>query len=350
MAVLVRAVTYATLFIGLVLVYLPARMLAVAGVTRPARYGVSQMAGTVVGAAGAALVVWCILSFALIGHGTPAAFDPPRRLVVRGPYRYVRNPMYLGAGLALAGAALFYEAIALWAYAAAFLLLLHLFVIWYEEPTLRRTFGEDYEQDPPAGPALVAGSVKPYCNASIRGSSMNLLGAAAVVVVLLTSVLSTSAAQSRGEIRVWTARAIATVLAEIGPEFERATGYRLTVTSDLPPAFLRRARAGEPFDVIISGSATVDEWIRDGRIAAATRTTIARSGIGVEVRAGAPRPDISSLEALKRTLLEAKSIAYLRVWERHSCRQPRRTPRDCRIDRWPRPRAPNPTSCPSSSS
>jgi protein-S-isoprenylcysteine O-methyltransferase Ste14 len=146
MAALVRAITYATLFIGLVLVYLPARVLAVAGVTRPARVGVPQMAGTVVGAAGAALAVWCILTFAVVGRGTPAPFDPPRRLVVRGPYRYVRNPMYLGAGLALAGAALFYEAAALWAYAAAFLLLLHLFVIWYEEPTLQRTFGEDYDQ------------------------------------------------------------------------------------------------------------------------------------------------------------------------------------------------------------
>ena len=145
MAALVRAITYATLFIGLVLVYLPARVLAVAGVTRPARVGVPQMAGTVVGAAGAALAVWCILTFAVVGRGTPAPFDPPRRLVVRGPYRYVRNPMYLGAGLALAGAALFYEAAALWAYAAAFLLLLHLFVIWYEEPTLQSTFGDDYE-------------------------------------------------------------------------------------------------------------------------------------------------------------------------------------------------------------
>jgi protein-S-isoprenylcysteine O-methyltransferase Ste14 len=146
MAAVVRALTYATLFIGLVLVYVPARVLAVAGVTRPARVGVSQMAGAVIAAAGAALAAWCILSFALIGQGTPAPFDPPRRLVVRGPYRYVRNPMYLGAGFALAGAALFYEAAALWAYAAAFLLLLHLFVIWYEEPTLHRTFGDDYEQ------------------------------------------------------------------------------------------------------------------------------------------------------------------------------------------------------------
>ena len=71
--------------------------------------------------------------------------DPPRTLVVRGPYAYVRNPMYLGAALALAGAAAYYEAGALWAYAAAFLLSTHAFVVLYEEPTLRRTFGAQYE-------------------------------------------------------------------------------------------------------------------------------------------------------------------------------------------------------------
>ena len=83
--------------------------------------------------------------------------------------------------------------------------------------------------------------------------------------------------------------------------------------SDLPAEFARRAKAGEPVDLVISSSAIVDQWIRDGRIVAETRTEIARSGIGVEVRAGAPKPDISSVEALKRALLEAKSIAYLRV-------------------------------------
>jgi protein-S-isoprenylcysteine O-methyltransferase Ste14 len=144
MPVLIRAITYATLFIGFALVFLPAQVLSGAGVVGPAGFGVPQLAGTVVGAAGAAIAIWCILSFALIGRGTPAPFDPPRRLVVRGPYRYVRNPMYLGAGLALGGAALFYETGVLWAYAGGFLVLMHLFVVLYEEPTLRRTFGEDY--------------------------------------------------------------------------------------------------------------------------------------------------------------------------------------------------------------
>lgn len=143
--VLVRAITYSALFTGLVLVFLPAQTLSVAGVARPAEFGAFQLAGTMVGAAGAAVAIWCILTFAVLGRGTPLPLDPPRRLVVRGPYRYVRNPMYLGAAMALAGAALVYETGALWAYAGGFLVLMHLVVVFYEEPTLRQTFGKDYE-------------------------------------------------------------------------------------------------------------------------------------------------------------------------------------------------------------
>ena len=119
--------------------------------------------------------------------------------------------------------------------------------------------------------------------------------------------------QQPARLRVWVARAIATVLAEVGPEFERTSGHRLEVTSDLPPAFLRRAKAGDAFDILISGSATVDDWIRDGRLVGTMRSDIARSWIGVEVRAGASKPDISTVDAFKRTLLRAKSIAYLKV-------------------------------------
>ncbi len=135
----------------------------------------------------------------------------------------------------------------------------------------------------------------------------------AIGIVALVLVLVHPAPVRADEIKVWTARALATVLAEIGSEFERTTGHRLIVSSDLPPAFLRRATAGESFDLLISGSATVDEWIKEGRIVATTRTPIARSGIGVEVKAGARKPDISSVDAFTRALLEAKSIAYLRV-------------------------------------
>jgi len=146
MFVLVRAITYASLFIGVLLILLPARLLARSGVARPSGFGLTQAVGMLAVAIGAAVAVWCILTFALVGRGTPAPFDPPRHLVVRGPYEYVRNPMYLGAATALAGAACFYRSAALGVYAACFLLVVHAFVLWYEEPTLRATFGAEYER------------------------------------------------------------------------------------------------------------------------------------------------------------------------------------------------------------
>ena len=145
MFVAARAVIYATLFIGLLVIFVPARVLSSSGVVAPKTIGPWQGAGMLVAAAGAALAVWCIATFALVGKGTPAPFDPPRRLVVRGPYHVVRNPMYIGAGLAMTGAAVYYQSVALLAYVGVFMLVSHLFVAAYEEPTLRRTFGKDYE-------------------------------------------------------------------------------------------------------------------------------------------------------------------------------------------------------------
>jgi molybdate transport system substrate-binding protein len=115
------------------------------------------------------------------------------------------------------------------------------------------------------------------------------------------------------EIHVWTARALATVLAEIGSRFERTTGHTLDVYTGLPGEFEKRFDAGDQPDLVISTPSFVDQWIEEGRIVAATRTDISRSGIGVEVRAGARKPDINSVEAFKRALFDAKSIAYLRV-------------------------------------
>jgi protein-S-isoprenylcysteine O-methyltransferase Ste14 len=145
MFVVVRAITYAALFIGLVLIFVPARILSWSGIVRPDAIEVQQVAGMVIGAAGATVALWCVFTFASIGRGTPAPFDPPRQLVIQGPYRFVRNPMYIGAGLALASAALFYGSLPLLGYTLLFFLATHLFVVWYEEPTLRRTFGPEYK-------------------------------------------------------------------------------------------------------------------------------------------------------------------------------------------------------------
>ena len=145
MFVAVRAITYATLFIAILLIYLPARVLSRSGLARPAAIATPQILAMVIGTIGAAIALLCIVTFIWFGKGTPAPFDAPRHLVVRGPYRFVRNPMYIGATLGLTGAALFYGSLALLLYSAAFIVACHLFVIIYEEPTLRRTFGLDYE-------------------------------------------------------------------------------------------------------------------------------------------------------------------------------------------------------------
>src|SRR5688572_19573251 len=117
------------------------------------------------------------------------------------------------------------------------------------------------------------------------------------------------------ELKVWSARAIKTVLAEVGTEFERVTGYKLNVTTDagLQDAYVKRIQSGETFDVSIFPPGLVNALIKEGKIVAETRTTIARAGIGVAVRAGALKPDISSVNAFKRALIAAKSIAYLKV-------------------------------------
>jgi protein-S-isoprenylcysteine O-methyltransferase Ste14 len=145
MFVIARAITYATLFISLILIYVPAQLLSWSGIIRPSTIELQQIIGMIVGVIGALIALWCVFTFATIGGGTPAPFDPPRRLVIRGPYHFVRNPMYIGAGLALAGAALFYESTVLVLYLCVFFLVTHLFVIWYEEPTLRQNFREEYE-------------------------------------------------------------------------------------------------------------------------------------------------------------------------------------------------------------
>jgi protein-S-isoprenylcysteine O-methyltransferase Ste14 len=100
----------------------------------------------VVIAAGAALYLWCLWLFAAVGHGTPGPWDAPRRVVATGPYRWVRNPIYLAALLVVLGEAWLFLAPALLVYAAVMAVCCHLFVIGYEERTLRRRFGDDYAQ------------------------------------------------------------------------------------------------------------------------------------------------------------------------------------------------------------
>jgi protein-S-isoprenylcysteine O-methyltransferase Ste14 len=145
MLVLLRAITYATLFVAFFLIIVPQRILANSGIVRPGHIGGAQIAGLAIAALGAALVVWCLVTFAFVGKGTAAPFDPPRKLVVAGPYARVRNPIYIGAAVAMLGAALFYQSTALVLYAAVVLVVTHLLVVLYEEPHLHRVFGPPYD-------------------------------------------------------------------------------------------------------------------------------------------------------------------------------------------------------------
>jgi len=84
--------------------------------------------------------------FALIGGGTPAPIAPTKTLVVKGLHRFVRNPMYIGVGLVIAGQAWLFHSLHIAIYLACFWLIAHLFVLFYEEPTLGKQFGEEYER------------------------------------------------------------------------------------------------------------------------------------------------------------------------------------------------------------
>src|SRR5207245_11197212 len=108
MFVLVRALTYAALFIGFVLVYLPGRFLSWSGIVAPATTGAPQVVGLIMVAIGTVIALWCVFTFVFIGKGTPAPFDPPRKLVIRGPYRFVSNQMFLSDGMTLVGDAIYY--------------------------------------------------------------------------------------------------------------------------------------------------------------------------------------------------------------------------------------------------
>jgi protein-S-isoprenylcysteine O-methyltransferase Ste14 len=90
---------------------------------------------------GALVTLWCVSTFATRGRGTPAPFDPPREFVAVGPYRYVRNPMYIGAAGVILGAGLILRSPSISGLAVLFLVFFHLFVLLYEEPALESRFG-----------------------------------------------------------------------------------------------------------------------------------------------------------------------------------------------------------------
>jgi molybdate transport system substrate-binding protein len=131
-------------------------------------------------------------------------------------------------------------------------------------------------------------------------------------LVGLVTVLASVTQGLAAELKILTPRSMWTVLNEIGPQFERTSGSKLNVVTGIAATMADRIIEGENFDVFIGPPVQIERVIKSNKIIADTRTAIAHSGIGVEVRAGAPKPDISSVETFKQALLNAKSIGYLK--------------------------------------
>jgi molybdate transport system substrate-binding protein len=128
------------------------------------------------------------------------------------------------------------------------------------------------------------------------------------------AMLMTGAAPA-ADVHVMMSAGFSHAYSELAPAFERASGHRLVTTrgpsmGDSPEAIPARMKRGEPVDVVIMVGASIDELGRQGLVRAGSKVDLARSQIGMVVRAGAAKPDIGSVEAFRRTLLEAKSIAY----------------------------------------
>jgi protein-S-isoprenylcysteine O-methyltransferase Ste14 len=139
-----KTLLFTVIMPGTVTLYIPYWLLT--SPSAPAPLGLWRYWGLVPMLLGAAIYFWCAWDFTFAGKGTPAPIDPPKELVVRGLYRYVRNPMYVGILTLLIGEAWFFASRQLFIYAGVIFLLFNLFVIFYEEPALRQKFGESYRR------------------------------------------------------------------------------------------------------------------------------------------------------------------------------------------------------------
>jgi molybdate transport system substrate-binding protein len=137
---------------------------------------------------------------------------------------------------------------------------------------------------------------------------MRILVMLAVSAVLGAGTCATEAAAA--DVKVLSTTALTSVLQELAPQFERTTGHKLSLTFATAATLAKRIADGESADVAVLTPAAIADLTTQSKIVPGSAVALARSGIGVAVRAGAPRPDISSPEALKQALLAAKSVAY----------------------------------------
>jgi molybdate transport system substrate-binding protein len=125
------------------------------------------------------------------------------------------------------------------------------------------------------------------------------------------AVLPGAQAASAAEIKLLTAGAMRAVVVAMLPEFEKQTGHKVTIDNATAGGLAKRIEGGEAFDVAVITPAVVDDLIKKGKIVSGTRIDLAKVGMGVAVKEGAVLPDIATVDAFKRALLAAKSVAYI---------------------------------------
>ena len=131
-------------------------------------------------------------------------------------------------------------------------------------------------------------------------------------VALLVLSASATAGVDAAELKIFGSRVTKVMVGELAPQFEKATGYTPVVVADVAQVMKRRIEGGEPFDLAVLVDFQIDDLIKSGKLAADSRADIMSSGIGVAVKRGAPKPDIGTVEAFKQTMLNAKSVTYLK--------------------------------------
>jgi molybdate transport system substrate-binding protein len=131
-----------------------------------------------------------------------------------------------------------------------------------------------------------------------------------VITVVVTMMVIGSITAQAAEVNVIAAAAVKEVVLGLIPAFEKSSGHKVTTIWAGTEAITRRISGGEVADVVLIAAPNIDRLISEGRLVAGSRVDVARSGIGVAVRAGLPKPDISSGEAVKQAVLAAKSVAY----------------------------------------
>src|SRR5947208_3420438 len=130
-----------------------------------------------------------------------------------------------------------------------------------------------------------------------------------VLSIAAAAVLLSSAAGA-AEIKVLSTQATEEAYRELVPQFERASGHKVTTVFTGTLDANKRLAAGETYDLLIMSGPSIEEHIKGGKVVAGSRVDLAKSGVGVGVKAGAPKPDIGTVEALKKAVLAAKSIGY----------------------------------------